>query len=367
LTAWAMPMIYRIAGRHSAGLQWAQRVRVGVYVILPLLFLPRILRVYPDYFASALWVSFGINWLLFKRLNIEALRRELLLVFVAALAATVSIAFSALGGGAELPGLIAILSGVVVLTLFHLVEKTLAQRRLSTSPYRAIQLASHYFFAFAIASLSFATLHDVMLSLCLAGLFLLKVMLALNLRVVAKPTLRLSWALAWILLAAVPLLGVDSLRPLLHNMLPDGLLMLSWNVLAVAGLWVLAHERAPVLQCLRQRLGGTMVWLWLFHAIVLIAYSTVLSQWFGSWSVAQSIAMLMHGVIVLMLTLKPAYAGLLRLSLVLFGLTAIKLLLYDMSGSGNLQKIFALMGIGSILMAAAYVYQKMRNRTQHVG
>ncbi len=364
LTAWALQFIYQKVASNPPGLVWAQRLRIVVYCLLPLLFLPRIWRLYPDYFATALWASFIINWLMHKRLKIEALRRELLILFIVAVVATLWIALSALSGGAKLPGLIAIVSGGVVLALFHLVEKTFAQRDLVESPYRAIQLSTIYFYAFAIASLSFAALTDLTLALWLPGLFLLAVMLLKKLRVVIRPTLSVGWILAWILLTAVPLLGFHPMQVMFRNSLPDSLLMLLWNVMAVAGLWLLTHHRAPVLQCLRQRFGGRMFLLWVFHAIALIAYSTVLQQLVGQWPVAQSIAMLIHGIIVLMLTLKPQYAGLLRLSIALFGLTAIKVLFYDMSGSGNLQKVIALMGIGSILMAAAFGYQKMRSRLE---
>ena len=83
---------------------------------------------------------------------------------------------------------------------------------------------------------------------------------------------------------------------------------------------------------------------------------------FAPWSVGTSIFMLMHAVAVLFLTLKDKYKGLLRLSVILYGLTAAKVLFHDMNDFGNLHKVIALMCIGSILMAAAFMFQKLQNK-----
>ena len=357
LTAWAVQTIYQRLNTQQQGLRWAQRLRIAVYCVIPLLFLPRIWRLYPAYFAIALWASFGVNWLMFKYLKIEALRRELQLVFAAAVLATVLIALMAVSGAQQLPGLIAIISGMAVLALFHWVEKTLAQKSLSASPHQFIQLATPYFYALAISGLSFAALHDLMLALLTPGLYFVALILCRPCRGVVKPTLLAAWTLAGVLLAAVPLLSL--LGGAVDGLAGSGLTPW-WNLLAIGGLWVLTHDRAPVFNYLRHCFSKPALLLWAFHILLAFAYCAVLNQWFTAWSVGISIALLVHAVVLLILTLKDRYQSLLKLSIALYGLTAIKLLFYDMSGAGNLQKVFALMGIGSILMAAAYLFQKLR-------
>ncbi len=360
LCGWAVQEVYQRLRPGQPGQLWARRVRIAVYCVIPLLLLPRTWRLTPQYFATALWASFFIDWLMFKKLKIEALRRELEILFIAAFGATVMIALAAILGAQQWPGLLALLGGLAMLTLFNGVEKTLAQSALEDSPYRLIQWTTPYFFAIALSGLSFAAMHNLMLAMLLPGLYLVSIIQYRKLRVLLRKSLILAYMLSWSLLTAVPLLSL--LGPWMGYSEPMAWLALVLNILALAGLWWLTHHRSAVLCCMRRRFGGRLVQLWIFHGIVLIAYAAVLNLFFSAWSMALSIAMLIHAVIVLMLTLKPQYQGLLRLSIMLYGLTAIKLLFYDMSGAGNLQKVFALMGIGSILMAAAYLFQKLRSQ-----
>jgi len=244
--------------------------------------------------------------------------------------------------------------------LFNWVEKTLSQDTLEDSPYRRIQWSTPYFLAIVLSGLSYAAAQNLELALLLPGLFFGAVIGPVTLRVVMHHTLTLAYGLAWVLLTAVPVLSL--LGHSIDFPLPAPWIVLLMNTLALYGLWWLTHHHSALLCLMRHRFAGRLVQLWSFHIIMLIAYSAVLNQFFSAWSIALSIAMLIHAVIVLMLTLKPPYRGLLRLSIMLYGLTAFKLLIYDMSGAGNLQKVIALMGIGSILMAAAFLFQKLRNQ-----
>ena len=135
-----------------------------------------------------------------------------------------------------------------------------------------------------------------------------------------------------------------------------------YNLLAIAELYILSHHKSAVFKLCQRRYAGRIIQWWAFHGIVLLAYSGALNTLFSAWGVANSIAMLMHAVLVLFLTLSENYKSLLRLSIVLYGLTALKVLLSDMNYFGVLHKVIALMGIGSILMLAAFMFQRLRNR-----
>ncbi len=73
--------------------------------------------------------------------------------------------------------------------------------------------------------------------------------------------------------------------------------------------------------------------------------------------------LVLHATILLMLTLKENFEGLLKLSVIVFAGAAIKVLMFDMADFSLIQKIIAFMIIGAMLLGASYLYQKMQQKT----
>lgn len=361
LAAWAMQLIYEKFDNKKGMSTLAAKVRIAVYLILPLLFLPRVNRLYTEYLPVAFWVSFTISWLMYKRLKIDALQKELTVLYFVAIAATIIMALNAITGANEIPGLLALISGALIISLFHYVEKTLSQQTIKDSVYHILQISSPYFYGFVLAALSYALLHQITVSLAITGLFFLYLTQEHRVRIVMRESINLSYSFATIGLLGVPLLILlQGMQPNLH--FAQNKFTIVVNIVALLGFWYLTHHKSASLQLLRRKLVGQNIQLWVFHLIVLIAYIGSLNLIFTPWSVGTSIAMLIHAVVILFLTLIDKYKALLRLSVALFALTAAKVLFHDMNDFSNIHKIIALIGMGSILMVAAFMFQKLRNK-----
>jgi len=361
ISAWMMQLIYERADYKKGGYKLACYVRIGVYILIPLLFLPRVLRLYEDYLPVALWVSFVISWLMFKRLKLDALLKELTILFLLAMTGSILISVSAIMGGNQLPGLVALITGVLIISVFHYVEKTLHKQKIVDSSYHKIILISPYYYGFSLASFSYAVSYQVTISLVMTGLYFLYLIQERKLFVVMRETLNVAYSLSWICLLSVPLL-VFTQALNIGNYLSDNLIVIGANLIALPGLWYLTHQNVATLTLLKRKYLNQNIQHWVFHVAVSLVYIGSLNMIFTAWSVGTSIALLIHAVIVLFLTLSDKYKGLLRLSIVLYVATAIKVLLHDMGDFGNLHKVIALMCIGSILMIAAFFFQKLRNK-----
>ncbi|MCK4710552.1 MAG: hypothetical protein KAU21_18200, partial [Gammaproteobacteria bacterium] len=359
LSAWAMQMIYERLNYQQGWYPLATKLRLFVYCLIPLLFLPRILRLYPDYLAVALWASFVISWLMYKKLQIVVLLKELSLLFYIAIIATVMVSLSAMTGAKELPGLVALITGLLVVSSFHVIEKTLSSKNIRQSPYHFLQISSPYFYAFIIAGLSYALSHQITVAVMVTGLYFLFITRERRVKIVMHESLTLSYALTWVALTAVPLM-VFSQAFQQNLLLSNTPVSIVTSLISLSGIWFLTHRQTAVFKLFTQKYFEKNSQYWIFHGVVVITYIGSLNLIFSPWAVAMSIAMLIHAVFILFLTLSEQYKGLLRLSIALYAVTAIKVLLHDMNDFGNLHKVFALMGIGSILMAAAFMFQKIR-------
>jgi len=361
LSAWAMQLMYERLNIKKDGFELACVVRTGVYLLIPLLFLPRTYRLYPEFVPVALWGSFVISWLMYKKLKIDPLLKELTILFGLAMITTLGMSVKAIAGFSQMPGLIALMTGVIVVSVFHYFEKTLSNKSISESPYHKLILISPYFYGCAIAGFSYAFSHQLAIALVMSGLYFLYLLQERKLLNVMRETIIASYALAWLGLASLPILIFVQLINGGHALI--AMLMVSVvSFVSLAGLWFLTHKNIAVLKLLKHRYSNQNIQHWLFHVAVLMGYTGIINLVFSDWSVGVSIAMLIHAVVLLFLTLSEKYTGLLRLSVILYALTAIKVLLIDMGGFGNLHKVIALMCIGSILMLAAYFFQKFRNK-----
>jgi len=361
ISAWMMQLVYERLTHKKSGYQLSCNLRVGVYLLIPLLFLPRVFRLYEEYLPVALWASFVISWLMYKKLKVDALLKELIILFLLAISGSILMSVSALTGGNQLPGLVSLVAGVLIVSVFHSVEKTLSVRSITDSPYHYLILISPYFYGFSIASFSYAISGQASIALVMSGLFFLYLIQERKFLNVMRDTLTVAYGISWLSLISVPVLVFLQVI-IVSTYFTESLIIMGINLVAILGLWYITHQNIATLQLLKKKFSSQNIQHWVFHVSALIAYTGSLNMVFSNWAVGTSIAMLIHAVVVLFLTLSDKYKGLLRLSIVLYIVTALKVLLHDMGDFGNLHKVIALMCIGSILMVAAFYFQKLRNK-----
>jgi len=334
--------------------QLSKITRVISYLVVPLLFLPSVRRLVPELLPVALWASVLISWVLHKVLKIKSLLYELHVLFTIACAAVVLSTLAALSGAASLPALAAVVISSAVVLFMHYAEKSL--EGLDESDYRHILWVSVHYLIFCCGSLLYAVTHiQSFVALIIAILYAL-ITYSIALRSVSKPGLLLSYILAFAFFALPPLMTFTKIW---SN---------DWfglfNVISVVCLGVMVHFHSPFNRLLRIKLAGEAKQFLFFNGVVALSYLGVSNALFVDWSVATTICLLLHAVVILFLTLKPRMQFLLKLSLGLYAITALKLLLFDLNDFGALVRVAALMGIGVILMVAAFYYQKTAEKVR---
>ncbi len=351
--AWGGQWVYQMAGTGGRLLGAARASRVIAYLVIPLIFLPAVNRHLPDYFPMALWASVAVCWLMHKGLGIRQLLIEMWLLFGIAVLSVVVSSLAALDGAPSFPALASITASLVILAVIHWREQALSASQIIVSDYRHMFWMSIHYVGFCVGAIAYAIAWNMSLAALAVGTFYAFVCYANVLRALSRASLSVSHALAWAFLSLGPVLSF---------------LAIGWTyqalmaVLATVVLGLLVHARFIHNRILRHRLGGPTVQLYLYNVVVAACYLGVANTVFEAWSVVTTIVLLLHAVVVLFLTLDARFTSLLKLSLVLYAITAAKLLLHDLNDFGALVRVAALMAIGVILMVAAYYYQKLVGR-----
>ncbi|WHI51930.1 hypothetical protein P3339_03635 [Microbulbifer sp. MLAF003] len=105
--------------------------------------------------------------------------------------------------------------------------------------------------------------------------------------------------------------------------------------------------------------GRRLFNLWVLHLTAIPAYIALLAQVLETmWLPAISFALVVHATLLLFQTLRPDTQKLLKLSLMLFGIAALKIVLWDMQDFSLIQKIVVCMLVGLCMLGAAFQYQK---------
>lgn len=364
VSAWLLKLFYERAESKEGLFNVASLIRVGVYLLIPVLFIPHIKRLYTEYLPVALWGSFLVSWLMYKKLEIEALRIELTALFVIAAASTGYIVISAIAGYHQLEGILALAAGSIAVIIVLLTEQafnSIVSTQQGTnvkalSPYYKVFIFSPYYFVFAALSLTYAFTNEVRLAVLAGGLLAYVLLTTPKVINIVKPTINIMFIIAIILLSISPVTLFIKMSPA-SNALLDLVSVLA----SLSFLYLITHRMIGVFYLLRRRIMTPDVYLWGFHIITLVAYVSVINMLI-SGGVSVTIAILIHAVLVLFLTLNEEYKSLLKLSIGLYTLTAAKMLFNDMSDYETMHKIIALMCIGSILMGSAYLFQHMKSK-----
>ena len=95
--------------------------------------------------------------------------------------------------------------------------------------------------------------------------------------------------------------------------------------------------------------------------MTLFAYFSIHSQISGDvWGIGLTLALIIHGLVILFLSARAKFNHLFRLSIALFAMGFGKLVLYDFSHFGLVPKILVSMGIGLLMLLGSRLFLKYR-------
>lgn len=354
----------------------AYTMQIFCYLLLPLILLPKVIRNHWEYTAIALWLStfmsLGLAYFVkHKSLNIEA---KILTWLAVLMTASLCLIHAWQGLAALAVG--ALFMGFTLLRYRQLPERwrPLLQLQWQLSP---------YYFALVLAVIVYGFNHSelvgiAMTALALSGYFALLIQRGLSLRDVSQASHSMKLTLAAEIQAAIKesyhlayglTLGLAMLPIMLHFELTLGLnrdnasfVLIEFLSLALLARLILQHGAAIRLHRRILPLQG-LKWGW--HLLLALSYF-MWSYSFDNIIAAplSAILLVIHGSVLMFISLKPQNADMIRLAAGLFTLSTLKVLLLDMASFELVQKVIAFMLIGVILLTVSYFYQKARNRLQ---
>lgn len=359
----------------------AYTMQIFCYLLLPLILLPKVIRNHWEYTAIALWLStfmsLGLAYFVkHKSLNIEA---KILTWLAVLMTASLCLIHAWQGLAALAVG--ALFMGFTLLRYRQLPEtwRPLLQLQWQLSP---------YYFALVLAVIVYGFNHSelvgiAMTALALSGYFALLIQRGLSLRGVSQRSVgQASYSAKFPLAAEIQAaikesyhlaygltLGLALLPIMLHFELTLGLnrdnasfMLIEFLSLALLARLILQHGATIRLHRRILPLQG-LKWGW--HLLLALSYF-MWSYSFDNIIAAplSAILLVIHGSVLMFISLKPQNADMIRLAAGLFTLSTLKVLLLDMASFELVQKVIAFMLIGVILLTVSYFYQKARNRLQ---
>lgn len=359
----------------------AYTMQIFCYLLLPLILLPKVIRNHWEYTAIALWLStfmsLGLAYFVkHKSLNIEAKILTWLAVLMTASLCLIH----------AWQGLAALAVGALFMSFTLLRYRQLPE---TWRPLLQLQWQlSPYYFALVTAVIVYGFNHSelvgiAMTALALSGYFALLIQRGLSLRglsqrSVGQASYSAKFPLAAEIQAAIKesyhlayglTLGLALLPIMFHFKLTLGLnrdnasfMLIEFLSLALLARLILQHGAAIRLHRRILPLQG-LKWGW--HLLLALSYF-MWSYSFDNIIAAplSAILLVIHGSVLMFISLKPQNADMIRLAAGLFTLSTLKVLLLDMASFELVQKVIAFMLIGVILLTVSYFYQKARNRLQ---
>ncbi|WP_299945340.1 DUF2339 domain-containing protein [uncultured Microbulbifer sp.] len=360
LSLWLIAVLYYRSNMQSSGFSLSLKLRKLFYALLPLFFLPTVAHKASDYLPIAVWLSCAITLFLYTRLRLELLQQELrVLITGASLVAIFACVLREFGHwqGMATSGL---LLGLASLAGLMWIGRGLQRKPIGPDWQLALHQAlkpifplAFYYLAATLFIIGYALSQDFGLTLLLsqlyfASLYAFKPRLA-PLRNQLTPFYRLSLRLfeCITLLQVVAVIAGSSKAPLL------GL----YNLTALGIASLLVYHRFFANRAVWP--GRRLFNLWALHLTAIPVYIAVLAQLLETmWLPAISFALVGHATLLLFQTLKPDTHKLLKLSLLLYGAGALKIVLWDMQDFSLIQKIVVCMLVGLCMLGAAFQYQK---------
>jgi hypothetical protein len=370
---WLIAEFYKRYFPESANIEFTENLRKIFYCLIPLLFLPKILRQHSDYFPLALWMSSVIALFLYSRLNYKVLMIELrILVSLASIAAIVScglaefIAWSGNAIGALVVGLLFyFLTGWYGQALLRIPAGSDLKIRINKALHPMFSVAVYYF-GVSLLIIAYKVSSSIEFGSLIALLYFVSFFFVKSLLAPIRATLRVAYLLVFTLFVLLTLShSIYAIEYL--NGEGEGLILGLVNSLAVVIMAVLIFKPQAQIRAVWQNTSGRLVTIWAFNLITIAAYVALLSHMFTVMlGPIISFFLVAHATIILFQTLDPKFKNLIWLSGLLFATAAIKVLLWDMSDFSVVQKIVVFMLIGVCMLGAAFKFQKVSGQDTQV-
>ncbi|SFD04986.1 DUF2339 domain-containing protein [Pseudoalteromonas denitrificans] len=366
LSLWAIAYYYRKFFKLSPLFNLAQKLDTLFFLLLPIFFLPSVYRNIPEAITLALWVSALISIIIFYKLKRDILwTMAKILVFIAALTSLYAcylVKFNSWQGY----GLSALLLGCILLFILLLSIKAFTtspelSHSLKTVKHKIVSLfiPTCIYWGISLFILIYGMSNDLLYGLFSVLIYCILLLVLPSFRIELKKHFGYISYCIWILSLAL-ILGlwgkINSINLLYMSPVYLPLLL---------GLFLFSYSNNP-LCVLTRRLGVKQrISMLLSHAYLTSFYLSMTYYYtLDLTGPLTSIILVVHGTNLLFHTLKAKYQWLMPVSIGYFSVATAKIMLWDISDFTVLQKVIAFMFIGSILLIAAYQFQKLKTKNE---
>lgn len=329
----------------------AYYLQLVCFIVLPLLFLPKVLRYYNEFSSLAFLLSSLIS------LSLARFVKHRILILQAKIITLLTMLVIVLSCLQMLwQGVVTLIIGAVLMALlFYRYPLMGALSKLIVK--WQWQLIPYYFaLLIAVICYSLAT-HWGLVFAVLAVYFTLLVQ-----RSPVPVVIRSSYALHYGLIFICVLFPLPLHFELSLLSSQTSLLTLLSEMIILAVLGQLVISRGSAVRFYQKALPLNLLYgLW--HTLLLTSYllwSYQLDDWVGA--PLSAILMVIHASWLMFISLKPQLTQMVKLAGGLFALVAAKILFIDMLHFEIIQKVIAFMFIGAILLGVSYFYQRVLNR-----
>ncbi|WP_411992452.1 DUF2339 domain-containing protein [Agarivorans sp. DSG3-1] len=366
LSLWGLAEFYKRYYPESSLFGFTECLRKLFYCLIPVLFLPKVLRQYGDYFPLALWGSSGIALFLYSRLKFVLLKIELYVLVACAtvttLVACVLSNFNFWHGNA----VAALLAGLVLFIVIGWLGQALRSvpigspdKRLLNKVLKPLSTVAVYYFGLAIFIVLYPLTGNVELSLLAMMIYFTGFSLYQPIMPPARSNLVALHIVIFLLFSMITISHVLLVWPIQlgrsHN-----LWLALINGIAALCSYFFVYRCTSQNKIVWKKTGGRLLNTWIFNLLTIGVYVALLSQLFDDMlGPAISFLLVVHATIILFQTINPKLKKLIWLSAVLYSSAALKVLIWDMHDFSLIQKIIVFMLIGICMLGAAFKFQKI--------
>lgn len=340
-------------------IQIAYFLQLVCLFMLPLLFIPKVLRDFSEYIALAVWISTFIS------VAVAYISQHKLIRFEATVLTYIAMTLTAIQClDQHWQGLTALAIGFVFMFMLSLVYNKANEKWQWALKYS--WCLTPYYFALTLVVLTqtvSAWLYPnwAISALIICAYMMLSLEKSNRLGAHICKALKCSYRLAYLLLYLVSFVPI-----LLHSQ--TSLRLNTENFILVCSEVVIlallaSYIRVPRLGIrVHQARLPTIALKWTWHIMLILSYllwTHMLGEFFAA--TASAILMVVHASVLMFISLRPKQHDLLKLAGILFTLTSLKVLLIDMASFELVQKVVAFIVIGTVLLTVAYFYQRNKN------
>ncbi|OUS07707.1 hypothetical protein A9Q81_01110 [Gammaproteobacteria bacterium 42_54_T18] len=368
VSLWLIAEFYKRFFHQSTNFGFTENLRKLFYCIIPVFFLPSVLRQHAEYFPLVLWASSAIALLLYYRLQFTVLKFEVRLLVVAASVASVGGCWLVEYGDWQGRALEALLAGLAFYVFIGWLGQGLRRAPLGTERHKQRHWAlkplftvAVYYVAIALFIVLYGISSNVNLSMLVVLVYFVGVYFYHPVLTPIRSNLQAIYGIVFLLFTILTYNHVNAVfgGRFVFGATPV-LLTAALNVMAAFCVALLVHRKSAQNRAVWCISGGQILHAWLFNLVTIVVYVSLSAQIFSNMlGPVISFVLVAHATIILFQTIKPPMKKLIWLSVMLYGVAALKVLLWDMNDFSLVQKIVVFMLIGLCMLGAAFKFQKV--------